>query len=65
MNAESPPPSPPPHGNGSIFAPFPFLDPSRFRKCAGCNRQIGLGRNLSCMGGVWHPECFRCRACDQ
>ena len=36
-----------------------------FRICAGCNAEIGHGRFLSCMGAVWHPECFRCRACNQ
>ncbi|KAL0377812.1 UNVERIFIED_CONTAM: protein DA1-related 1 [Sesamum radiatum] len=33
--------------------------------CAGCNSEIGHGRYLSCMGAVWHPECFRCHACSQ
>ncbi|KAM0042264.1 putative transcription factor interactor and regulator LIM family [Helianthus debilis subsp. tardiflorus] len=33
--------------------------------CAGCNYEIGHGRFLSCMGAVWHPECFRCHACNQ
>ncbi|RVX15020.1 Protein DA1 [Vitis vinifera] len=36
-----------------------FLD----RICAGCNTEIGHGRFLSCMGAVWHPECFRCHGC--
>ncbi|CAK9171777.1 unnamed protein product [Ilex paraguariensis] len=35
------------------------------RICAGCNSGIGHGRFLSCMGAVWHPECFRCHACNQ
>ncbi|PWA80487.1 DA1 [Artemisia annua] len=35
------------------------------RICAGCNYEIGHGRFLSCMGAVWHPECFRCHACNQ
>ncbi|KAH6761791.1 LIM domain-containing protein [Perilla frutescens var. hirtella] len=64
LDVKSPPRSPP-REYGSFFAPFPFLDPSRYRKCAGCNSQIGHGKFLSCMGGVWHPECFRCHACDQ
>jgi len=38
---------------------------SGFRACAGCHREIGHGRFLSCMGAVWHPECFRCHACSQ
>ncbi|KAM7263874.1 hypothetical protein ACFE04_001557 [Oxalis oulophora] len=33
--------------------------------CAGCNAEIGHGRYLSCMGGVWHPQCFRCHTCNQ
>lgn len=32
------------------------------RICAGCNSEIH-GRFLSCMGAVWHPECFCCNAC--
>ncbi|XP_047941134.1 protein DA1-related 1-like [Salvia hispanica] len=62
FNIESPPPQ---LEHGSLFAPFQFLDPSRYRICAGCKSQIGQGRYLSCMGAVWHPGCFRCRACDQ
>jgi hypothetical protein len=25
------------------------------RICAGCNAEIGHGRFLSCMRGIWHP----------
>eukprot|EP00246_Nothoceros_aenigmaticus_P004775 TRINITY_DN1646_c0_g1_i1.p1 TRINITY_DN1646_c0_g1~~TRINITY_DN1646_c0_g1_i1.p1 ORF type:complete len:363 (+),score=16.73 TRINITY_DN1646_c0_g1_i1:392-1480(+) len=32
-------------------------------KCAGCKREIGFQRFLSCMNGYWHPECFRCERC--
>ena len=35
------------------------------RTCAGCHNPIGHGRFLSCMGSVWHPECFRCFACNK
>ena len=35
------------------------------RICAGCSSEIGHGRYLSCMGAVWHPECFCCHACNQ
>ncbi|KAF7140133.1 hypothetical protein RHSIM_Rhsim06G0037300 [Rhododendron simsii] len=35
------------------------------RVCAGCNTEIGYGRFLNCMNAVWHPECFRCHACNQ
>ncbi|CAN1224921.1 Protein DA1-related 1 [Linum grandiflorum] len=40
-----------------------FPSPST-RICAGCNAEIGHGRFLSCMDAVWHPECFRCQACN-
>ncbi|KAG6590490.1 Protein DA1-related 1, partial [Cucurbita argyrosperma subsp. sororia] len=33
--------------------------------CAGCHTEIGHGRFLSCMGAVWHPECFRCNTCNE
>ena len=33
------------------------------RVCAGCNHEIGYGRFLSCMGTLWHPDCFCCFAC--
>ncbi|XP_062102315.1 protein DA1-related 1-like [Humulus lupulus] len=56
--------SPPRHDNGSMFHPS-FLFSSGYRICAGCNAEIGNGRYLSCMNGVWHPECFRCHACNQ
>lgn len=35
------------------------------RICAGCNTEIGHGRFLNCMSAFWHPECFRCHACNQ
>ncbi|XP_048445651.1 LOW QUALITY PROTEIN: protein DA1-related 1-like [Pyrus x bretschneideri] len=56
--------SPPRHDNGNIFQPFSFFTPAGYRTCAGCKSGIGHGRYLSCMGAVWHPECFRCRACN-
>ncbi|KAG8384507.1 hypothetical protein BUALT_Bualt04G0125100 [Buddleja alternifolia] len=70
LNVESPPRSPPPrsppprYDNGSFFPPYPFYYPSGSRICAGCNSEIGHGRYLSCMGAVWHPECFCCHACN-
>ncbi|PKU79749.1 protein DA1-related 1 isoform X1 [Dendrobium catenatum] len=54
----------PPRHNGRIYNP-PFFFPTRSRICAGCKKQIGNGRFLSCMDSVWHPECFRCYACDR
>ncbi|KAL0396655.1 UNVERIFIED_CONTAM: protein DA1-related 1 [Sesamum calycinum] len=69
LNMESPPRQTPPrspgHDYGRFFPRFPFFSPSGYRTCAGCNSEIGHGRYLSCMGAVWHPECFRCHACDQ
>ncbi|KAH6791307.1 LIM domain-containing protein [Perilla frutescens var. frutescens] len=73
---QSPPPPPPPPPQqprpqspqfeyGSFAPPFPFFYPSGYRICAGCNSEIGHGRYLSCMGAVWHPECFRCHDCNQ
>ncbi|KAJ0961081.1 hypothetical protein J5N97_000982 [Dioscorea zingiberensis] len=50
---------------GQIYQPSPFFFPSSFRRCAGCNREIAHGRFLSCMGVVWHQECFRCHACNK
>ncbi|KAL0726233.1 hypothetical protein Bca4012_022326 [Brassica carinata] len=60
MNLGSPPPG---YDSGSVFPSYPFLVPSRI--CTGCRAEIGHGRFLSCMGGVWHPECFCCHACDK
>ncbi|KMZ59241.1 LIM domain-binding protein 3 [Zostera marina] len=42
-----------------------FLPPSGLRSCSGCNREITHGRFLSCIGGIWHPECFLCYACKK
>lgn len=55
--------SPPRSQTDSIFQPFTNLFPPVYRICAGCNAEIGHGRFLSCMGAVWHPECFCCHAC--
>lgn len=75
-NVESPPRSPPPlppplpqlprHDYGSLLPPYKLDFPSSHRFCAGCNSEINCGRRyLSCMGAIWHPECFRCHACNQ
>ncbi|XP_031376924.1 protein DA1 isoform X2 [Punica granatum] len=69
--------SPPQHGNGHVpyhygntyglgqtFQPMPMYYSTGYRICAGCNTEIGHGRFLSCMNAVWHPECFRCHACN-
>ncbi|KAM7521079.1 hypothetical protein LguiB_020041 [Lonicera macranthoides] len=54
-------------GSGNIYHPVPFPYSMGFsgRICAGCNYDIAHGRFLTCMGGFWHPECFRCHACNQ
>ncbi|KAE8685377.1 Protein DA1 [Hibiscus syriacus] len=57
--------SPPRYDHGGLFSPFPFFFSASYRICAGCHAEIGHGRYLSCMGSVWHPECFRCHACNQ
>ncbi|GAB2279705.1 Protein DA1- 1, variant 3 [Dionaea muscipula] len=58
--------SPPRYDREDIFEPYiPFFFSSGFRTCAGCNAEIGHGRYLSCMGGFWHPECFRCYECNE
>ncbi|RWR95668.1 protein DA1-related 1-like protein [Cinnamomum micranthum f. kanehirae] len=54
----------PPRENGHLYEPITFPFSTGFRICAGCNTEIGHGRFLNCMGGVWHPECFRCHACN-
>ncbi|XP_019174753.1 PREDICTED: protein DA1-like [Ipomoea nil] len=53
------------NGNGHFYQPIPFPYATSFRICAGCNAEIGHGRFLNCMSAFWHPECFRCRACNQ
>ncbi|CAH9121397.1 unnamed protein product [Cuscuta epithymum] len=34
------------------------------RICNGCYRDIGYRNYLGCMGSLYHPECFRCHACN-
>ncbi|KAI8549737.1 hypothetical protein RHMOL_Rhmol06G0048500 [Rhododendron molle] len=53
------------NGNGNIYQPMSYPYSTGFRVCAGCNTEIGYGRFLNCMNAVWHPECFRCHACNQ
>ncbi|PIN19606.1 Adaptor protein Enigma [Handroanthus impetiginosus] len=62
LNVNSPPRSPQNDYGSSL--PYPFLYPSGYRICAGCNSEIGRERCLSCMGAFWHPECFRCHSCN-
>ncbi|KAH6824282.1 DA1 [Perilla frutescens var. hirtella] len=53
------------YGNDNLYQPITFPYSTNFRICAGCNTEIGHGRFLSCMNGLWHPQCFRCRGCNQ
>ncbi|CAL0331838.1 unnamed protein product [Lupinus luteus] len=52
------------YDNDSLLKPIPNLFPTGYRTCAGCNTEIGHGRFLSCMGAIWHPECFCCHVCN-
>ncbi|CAK9171833.1 unnamed protein product [Ilex paraguariensis] len=49
-------PSYPPYATNGYY-------PRGYRVCGGCNRDIGYGNYLGCMGTFFHPECFCCRAC--
>ncbi|GMH17518.1 hypothetical protein Nepgr_019359 [Nepenthes gracilis] len=62
LNTHSPPRYE--YGNGNMIKPISIPYPSGYRICAGCHTEIGYGRFLSCMGAIWHPECFRCHACN-
>ncbi|XP_061341405.1 protein DA1 [Gastrolobium bilobum] len=55
--------SPPRYGNENMYQPVQYF-PMGYRICAGCNTEIGYGRYLNCLNAFWHPECFRCRACN-
>lgn len=50
--------------NGNAYRPIQFPNATGFRRCAGCNQSADHGRLLTVMGAVWHPECFRCQACN-
>ncbi|XP_056168268.1 protein DA1-related 1-like isoform X1 [Syzygium oleosum] len=51
------------HSNGNSLQIHP-VSSSGSRICAGCKSQIGPEYFKSYMGADWHPECFRCHACD-
>ncbi|XP_014505132.1 protein DA1 [Vigna radiata var. radiata] len=55
--------SPPRYGNENAYQPIQYF-PMGSRICAGCYTEIGYGRYLNCLNAFWHPECFRCRACN-
>ncbi|CAH2051005.1 unnamed protein product [Thlaspi arvense] len=51
--------------NSSAYPPYAPNNyyPTGYRICGGCNRDIGYGNYLGCMGTFFHPECFCCRFC--
>ncbi|KAL3521146.1 hypothetical protein ACH5RR_019295 [Cinchona calisaya] len=53
------------HGNLNSYPPYAPREyyPTGFRVCGGCNREIGSGNYLGCMGTFFHPDCFRCHTC--
>ncbi|KAK8988938.1 hypothetical protein V6N11_030310 [Hibiscus sabdariffa] len=55
---------PPQYENQNTYQPPPVHFPTGYRICAGCNTEIGYGRFLNCLSAFWHPECFRCHACN-
>ncbi|KAL6847044.1 hypothetical protein ACP4OV_022897 [Aristida adscensionis] len=71
LNAESPPRQNipvediPPNSFPAREPPPQVFPSGGYRTCAGCQNPIGHGRFLSCMGSVWHPQCFRCFACNK
>lgn len=50
-------PSYPPPFDPSLYYP------RSYKVCGGCQRDIGYGNYLGCMGTYFHPDCFRCRSC--
>ncbi|KAI3519984.1 hypothetical protein L1887_09204 [Cichorium endivia] len=50
------------HSSHPPYVPREY-QPTAYRLCGGCNRDIGYGNYLGCMGTFFHPECFCCRAC--
>ncbi|KAJ3674377.1 hypothetical protein LUZ60_004993 [Juncus effusus] len=53
------------NGQTGQTAPRAVIPPSGLRICNGCKNAIGPGRFLSCMDSVWHPDCFKCDACNK
>ncbi|CAK9264299.1 unnamed protein product [Sphagnum jensenii] len=51
-------------GNPFLFPHFPVPVVPR-SNCAGCDKPLGYGRFLSCLGKNWHPECFSCCLCNK
>ncbi|GMN41414.1 hypothetical protein TIFTF001_010642 [Ficus carica] len=38
--------------------------PWEYKICGSCKGEIRYGNYLGCMGTYFHPQCFRCHACD-
>ncbi|WVY92191.1 hypothetical protein V8G54_037705 [Vigna mungo] len=51
--------SPPRYGNENAYQPIQY-----FPMGSRYELDIGYGRYLNCLNAFWHPECFRCRACN-
>ncbi|KAL1308108.1 hypothetical protein HN51_050040 [Arachis hypogaea] len=53
--------------NSSAYPPYnaaPYY-PRDYRKiCGGCNQEILYGNCLGCLDTYFHPDCFRCHACQ-
>ncbi|KAL8210710.1 hypothetical protein R6Q57_005147 [Mikania cordata] len=50
------------HSSFPSYIPREY-QPIEYRVCGGCNRDIGYGNYLGCMGKFFHPKCFCCCAC--
>ncbi|KAL8462842.1 hypothetical protein ACS0TY_033734 [Phlomoides rotata] len=48
--------------NSAPYAPRDYQE--GYKVCGGCKRGIGQGNYLGCSGTFFHPQCFRCRACN-
>ncbi|KAK9683362.1 hypothetical protein RND81_10G134900 [Saponaria officinalis] len=62
LHRPSYPPYMPSYPDYPPYDPVPFC-PRAYKLCSGCNRDIGYGNYLGCMGTFFHPECFCCRSC--
>lgn len=49
--------------NGNANRTIQFPHSTSFKICGGCNHAIH-GTHLSCLGALWHPDCFKCHACN-